>query len=303
MNALVTNPLVSIVIPVYNRELYIEDAIRSAISQTYQNIEIIIVDNCSTDSTWNILNTWARKDDRIKVFQNKENLGPVLNWNECFKRASGEYLKILWSDDWISPTFVEKCLSFFKRDTAFVLSGYQITTGDDTLLEVSYEKRDYTVIEYLNNILLYNKEAFPLSPGCAMFRTEDILSSFIVDIPNSDSLDSKQNGAGNDLLLFLNTAVNYTYISTVPGVDSYFRAHGGSFSIAGKLDLYYEWSKVFFIKKHLHKTLYEDIRKMYYLKKSITQKKYFKLACSLNFSSSFFEALLFIIKCNLQYNK
>jgi len=116
-------------------------------------------------------------------------------------------------------------------------------------------------------------------------------------------LDSKQNGAGNDLLLFLNTAVNYTYISTVPGVDSYFRAHGGSFSIAGKLDLYYEWSKVFFIKKHLHKTLYEDIRKMYYLKKSITQKKYFKLACSLNFSSSFFEALLFIIKCNLQYNK
>ena len=85
MNALVTNPLVSIVIPVYNRELYIEDAIRSAISQTYQNIEIIIVDNCSTDSTWDILNEWEKKDNRIKIFQNDSNIGPVLNWNECFR--------------------------------------------------------------------------------------------------------------------------------------------------------------------------------------------------------------------------
>lgn len=69
MNALVTNPLVSIVIPVYNRELYIEDAIRSAISQTYQNIEIIIVDNCSTDSTWDILNEWEKKIIELKYFK------------------------------------------------------------------------------------------------------------------------------------------------------------------------------------------------------------------------------------------
>lgn len=69
MNALVTNPLVSIVIPVYNRELYIEDAVRSAISQTYRNIEIIIVDNCSTDSTWNILNEWEKKIIELKYFK------------------------------------------------------------------------------------------------------------------------------------------------------------------------------------------------------------------------------------------
>lgn len=297
------SPLVSIVIPTYNREQYIVDAIKSAISQTYQNIEIIIVDNCSIDSTWGILNEWEKKDNRIKIFQNKSNIGPVLNWHECFKYASGKYIKILWSDDWISSTFVEKCLSAFKRDTAFVLSGYQVTTGNDILLNICYEKRDYTVSEYLNNILLYNRVSFPLSPGCAMFRTKDILSSFIVDIPNKDNLDSKQNGAGNDLLLFLNTAVNYTYISTVPGVDSYFRAHAESFSIVNKLDVYYEWSKVFFIKTHLHKTFYENIKKMHYLKKSIVEKKYFKLACSLNFSSSFFEALLFLIKYNLRYNK
>ena len=49
----------------------------------------------------------------------------------------------------------------------------------------------------LNNILLYNREGFPVSPGCAMFRTKDILAGFIVDIPNDDGLDSKKNGAGN----------------------------------------------------------------------------------------------------------
>lgn len=62
------NPLVSIVIPTYNREQYIEDAIKSAINQTYRNIEIIIVDNCSTDSTWDILNRWAERMSELKFF-------------------------------------------------------------------------------------------------------------------------------------------------------------------------------------------------------------------------------------------
>ncbi|MFK2298794.1 glycosyltransferase family 2 protein [Bacteroides fragilis] len=102
------NPLVSIVIPTYNREQYIEDAIKSAINQTYRNIEIIIVDNCSTDSTWDILNRWAERDERIKVFRNKMNIGPVLNWNECFEHTSGDFIKILWSDDWMAIDFIEK---------------------------------------------------------------------------------------------------------------------------------------------------------------------------------------------------
>jgi len=274
MNALVTNPLVSIVIPVYNRELYIEDAIRSAISQTYQNIEIIIVDNCSTDSTWDILNEWEKKDNRIKIFQNDSNIGPVLNWNECFRHASGEYIKILWSDDWISHKFVEKCLSVFEKNTAFVLSGYQIVAKKMVLSEVVFKKNIYSVLEYLNNILLYNREGFPVSPGCAMFRTKDILAGFIVDIPNDDGLDSKKNGAGNDLLLFLNTVVNYTSISTISGVDSYFRSHEESFSVANQLDLYYEWAKVFFIRKYLYGEILENSKKIQLIKRRFTNSKY-----------------------------
>lgn len=299
MNALVTNPLVSIVIPVYNRELYIEDAIRSAISQTYQNIEIIIVDNCSTDSTWDILNEWEKKDNRIKIFQNDSNIGPVLNWNECFRHASGEYIKILWSDDWISHKFVEKCLSVFEKNTAFVLSGYQIVAKKMVLSEVVFKKNIYSVLEYLNNILLYNREGFPVSPGCAMFRTKDILASFIVDIPNDDGLDSKKNGAGNDLLLFLNTVVNYTSISTISGVDSYFRSHEESFSVANQLDLYYEWAKVFFIRKYLYGEIPENSKKIQLIKRRFTNSKYKSIIRNLSFNKYIFKGILLFIRCRL----
>ena len=299
MNALVTNPLVSIVIPVYNRELYIEDAIRSAISQTYQNIEIIIVDNCSTDSTWDILNEWEKKDNRIKIFQNDSNIGPVLNWNECFRHASGEYIKILWSDDWISHKFVEKCLSVFEKNTAFVLSGYQIVAKKMVLSEVVFKKNIYSVLEYVNNILLYNREGFPVSPGCAMFRTKDILASFIVDIPNDDGLDSKKNGAGNDLLLFLNTVVNYTSISTISGVDSYFRSHEESFSVANQLDLYYEWAKVFFIRKYLYGEILENSKKIQLIKRRFTNSKYKSIIRNLSFNKYIFKGILLFIRCRL----
>ena len=299
MNALVTNPLVSIVIPVYNRELYIEDAIRSAISQTYQNIEIIIVDNCSTDSTWDILNEWEKKDNRIKIFQNDSNIGPVLNWNECFRHASGEYIKILWSDDWISHKFVEKCLSVFEKNTAFVLSGYQIVAKKMVLSEVVFKKNIYSVLEYLNNILLYNREGFPVSPGCAMFRTKDILAGFIVDIPNDDGLDSKKNGAGNDLLKFLNTVVNYTSISTISGVDSYFRSHEESFSVANQLDLYYEWAKVFFIRKYLYGEILENSKKIQLIKRRFTNSKYKSIIRNLSFNKYIFKGILLFIRCRL----
>ena len=299
MNALVTNPLVSIVIPVYNRELYIEDAIRSAISQTYQNIEIIIVDNCSTDSTWDILNEWEKKDNRIKIFQNDSNIGPVLNWNECFRHASGEYIKILWSDDWISHKFVEKCLYVFEKNTAFVLSGYQIVAKKMVLSEVVFKKNIYSVLEYLNNILLYNREGFPVSPGCAMFRTKDILAGFIVDIPNDDGLDSKKNGAGNDLLLFLNTVVNYTSISTISGVDSYFRSHEESFSVANQLDLYYEWAKVFFIRKYLYGEILENSKKIQLIKRRFTNSKYKSIIRNLSFNKYIFKGILLFIRCRL----
>lgn len=253
------NPLVSIVIPVYNREKYISEAIESAINQTYKNIEIVVVDNCSTDHTWDILKNYAEKDERIRIFKNDTNIGPVLNWQECFHKAKGEYIKILWSDDWMSLDFIEKAINLFDKDTAFVISWQKIMENEVTIDSFSYKMDVYDVQSYLNNILYISKESFPLSPGCSLFRKNDIIDAFVLKIPNNDSLDSLSNGAGNDLLLFLNTAIKYKKIKILPEYSSFFRYHSSSFSVKDDLELYYLWGIVFFLENKYINSFYLDV--------------------------------------------
>lgn len=279
-------PLVSIIIPVYNREKYINEAILSAVNQTYQNIEIIIGDNKSTDNTWNLIKDWSYKDERIKVFQNEKNIGPVLNWYECFKRANGEYIKILWSDDWMDKDFITKSLSIFDKETAFILSNHFIINEEDKkiLFKSNYNKKEYTSFFYLCNTFYYNYIQFPVSPGCALFRKKDILESFILEIPNDDNLDSKKNGAGNDLLLYLITASKYKYIR-ISDTNSYFRAHNDSFSVASPIHIYYEWAKLYYVKYISKTSFYQSIMKLKYHREkqngyAISDKIYKKLKFS-----------------------
>lgn len=268
------NPLVSIVIPVYNREKYISEAIESAINQTYKNIEIVVVDNCSTDHTWDILKNYAEKDKRIRIFRNDRNIGPVLNWQECFHKAKGEYIKILWSDDWMSLDFIEKAISLFDKDTAFVFSWHQIREQDKIICSYSYKNIEYEVKDYLNNILYINTEEFPVSPGCALFRKKDVLDSFVSNIPNTNNLDSKLNGAGNDLLLFLNTSIRYKKIKIIPEYISFFRHHSESFSVKNNLDLFYIWSIIFFLENNCVDKYYTNIFKFKLYIKQLRNKKY-----------------------------
>lgn len=108
-------PLVSICIPTYNRADYITKAIDSALSQTYKNIEVIVVDNASTDNTEEIVSMYT--DPRLRYVRNSENLGLFGNFNRCIELYNGEYLHILHSDDYIDHDFTEKCVDFFEKHT------------------------------------------------------------------------------------------------------------------------------------------------------------------------------------------
>lgn len=247
-------PLVSILIPVYNRESIIAETLKSALSQTHHNIEIIVVDNASIDNTWPLIQSFAEKDGRIRAFRNETNLGPVRNWLRCVAEASGEYGKILWSDDLISADFIEKCLLLFDDETSFVYSGVKIFTETPENGELCYfiGKTGYrSTSEYINKALLGKN--VPVSPGCALFRLDDLKENLLVNIQNKVSSDFSMHAIGNDLLLFLLTAKDYKKFGFISEPLSFFRSHPGSITISsvdGKIPLHYMLVKAYFAERY-----------------------------------------------------
>ncbi len=243
-------PLVTIIIPTYNRENIISETIECAVNQTYSNIEIIVVDNCSTDNTYEILQGYSNKYSNIKLFQNKTNLGPVRNWEIALSKATGKYTKILWSDDKITKDFVEKTVPILENDSdvGFVYSK-TLVFGSNWSKEY-YRFSDtgaYPISDFVNAHLGY-PISVPVSPGCAIFRTDDLVENLIVDIENPKKLDFSRYGAGNDLLLFLFTAVKYKYFYFIDETLSFFRSHEKSLTISNNLNEYYLYAKHYFIK-------------------------------------------------------
>lgn len=112
--------LVSICIPTYNGSKHLEACLDSVISQTYQNTEIIIVDDQSTDMTWELLNQYATKDNRIRLFRNETNLGLVGNWNRCIELAKGEWIKFVFQDDWLDRDCLRKMVATSEADGALL---------------------------------------------------------------------------------------------------------------------------------------------------------------------------------------
>lgn len=113
-------PRVSIVIPVYNAEKYLDRCIESAVNQTYKETEIILVDDGSTDSSFDICTKWAEKDSRIKVIH-KSNEGAGLARNAGLDVATGEYVLFIDSDDYILPETVYKCVEAAVRDNSEIV--------------------------------------------------------------------------------------------------------------------------------------------------------------------------------------
>lgn len=98
-------PLISVCIPVFNGENYIRESISSVLRQTEKNFELIVVDNCSTDHTVEIVASY--NDPRINVFKNASNIGSTSNFNRCIELAKGEYFVLLPHDDILMPTMLE----------------------------------------------------------------------------------------------------------------------------------------------------------------------------------------------------
>ncbi len=114
-------PLVSVGLPVFNQESYIEDAIESMLAQTFRSFELIISDNASTDCTADICRAYGSKDPRVRFSTNGQNIGIANNYNRVFKLASGKYFHWMGGDDSHDPRFLEHCVEAMEAHPDRVL--------------------------------------------------------------------------------------------------------------------------------------------------------------------------------------
>ena len=129
---------VSIIVPVYKVEKYLDNCIRSIVEQTYSNLEVILIDDGSPDGCPQICNEWRQKDTRIKVIH-QENLGVSAARNRAIECISGEYILFVDSDDWIANNMVEVLVHGMEssEDADAVFCGYVEVDEEATTVEVT----------------------------------------------------------------------------------------------------------------------------------------------------------------------
>jgi len=122
--------LVSVGIPVYNGEAYLKRAIESVLRQTHRHLELIVVDNASTDGSPEIARAAARADCRVRVVTQTHNVGAIANFNRALEVARGEYFCWLAHDDWVDDRYLELCLAQFSARRGLVLCAARMAVVD-----------------------------------------------------------------------------------------------------------------------------------------------------------------------------
>lgn len=157
--------LVTVVIPLYNAEKYIAETINSVINQTYQNWEMIIVDDCSTDGSRDIVKSYEEQDDRIKLIESESNFGgPARPRNIGIDNAKGEYIAFLDADDvWLTEK-LEKQINFFKENPEVNICHTLANVIDENSISKGF----------FNNQKVYKKLKFFISQNNILFYTNNI---------------------------------------------------------------------------------------------------------------------------------
>ena len=137
--------LVSVIVPVYNTSCYLEKCITSICNQTYKNLEIICVDDGSTDDSWDILQEWTKRDERVKAIH-IENKGSSGARNVGIDYAHGDYLTFVDSDDWLNLQMYEKLVENVSDTVGISSCGYYFAYQD----RVSLAENE----EYIENMRL-----------------------------------------------------------------------------------------------------------------------------------------------------
>lgn len=220
------NPKVSIVIPTYNRSHYLDQCIKTALEQTLP-CEIVVCDHGSTDNTSEV----ARKyEGKIKYIRKDTDFGVHFCWLDGIINATGEYIHINYDDDWIEPTFIEKCMALFDNTTSFVFSDVVLFNDDlQTFTEAKFKPFFKKTGSFSRSRLWLFELKNLISPGCAIFRKKNLLDHlYIGSIPFTIN---EYKGVGPDLLFSLMATIDYKKVGFVAEPLAVFRSHASSITI------------------------------------------------------------------------
>ena len=165
-------PLVSVVTPVYNGEDFLAECIESILKQTYQNLEYIIVNNCSTDRTLEIALEYAKKDPRIRIHTNKEFVGVMENHNIALSLISpdAKYCKVVCADDFIFPECLTRMVDLAEANPTVSLVGSYSVVGNKVMNQgLEYERRVVSSTEICRATLAGGPYVFG-SPTTLLYR-------------------------------------------------------------------------------------------------------------------------------------
>ncbi|MDR6884835.1 glycosyltransferase family 2 protein [Bacillus sp. 3255] len=183
-------PLVSILIPTYRRPLYLEQALRSALSQTYPRIEIIICDNSEDDATERVVKSHlsSPRGSAIRYIRNAANIGPIANQQRCFQLATGEYVNYLMDDDLFHPRKLELMVPYLVSDPKVGLvfsrrqiidgSGLPVSISSDSLYSLAGSRKPVIPGRSLIKRMLTDTKNYIGEPTTGLFRKADLTEPF-----------------------------------------------------------------------------------------------------------------------------
>lgn len=177
----ITSPLVSVGIPTYNQPEFLRQAIQSVLNQTFRDFEVIVVDDCSTDNTPDVVRQFD--DPRIRYHRTDVNLRPPRSWNECVRLAKGAYFAILPHDDLYEPTFLERMTFALKKNPSVGFAQCaHISVNED--LEV-IEERYIAKSEFISrgeNALVTQTRRHLMNPVSILFRRNSVIKQGLWDV-------------------------------------------------------------------------------------------------------------------------
>lgn len=243
-------PKLSVLIPTYNRKVYIAEAIRSVLTQPFRDLEVIVSDNASTDGTPEIVQALAAQDNRVRLLRQERNLGPIKNWRACLDNARGAFSHWLWSDDYVEPEFYPTWARLQAEGAACVQVAAYLTSAQsrEVLPVYAQERLSFkTIIEASPKQLLITA-----SPAAYVLPTASLRRHFYDAIPQTKRLRCVDSAIGPDLLMVLGAVMDAGELRLHPQPLVNFRIHAESISTQRNhvLKPHYTFALAWFIATH-----------------------------------------------------